>query len=221
MGIITADKIAATTTQRLNARRGDRYKIRDDEWEGSVYGYEMTGGQVAKGVSLTRDYAFASAWQRSDVILVLDQSKLMNSNKIVPVDHVNNGAFDYEAIGFEHMEQAEEFVVGDIAPLSRCLVSINVALAEVDQVGLEQFIEQRALWGNPKLNKWFPRNQRGHYDRGHYEDSYDGVSYLYKLWRQMRKEGKSVPEIIAYMRGLEDSKNSSISYSSNDEDNLQ
>lgn len=202
LSIITSDKMTGTTGQRLDSRRGKRYKMRTDDWHGAVHGYKMKGGWDAKGISFTRDYAFASNWQRSTVIFVLDQTKIAQTNKIVPVDHTNNGAYDYAAIGFEHMEQAEEFVIGDIAPLSRCLVSINVRLAELDRVELDQFIDQRALWGHPALNKWYPRNQRAQYDRGHYEAEYDDVSYLNRLYRQMRKQGKTVAEIIAHMREL-------------------
>jgi hypothetical protein len=202
LAILAGNKIAGTTGQRLDARRGKRYKMRNDDWHGAVYGYKMKGGRDAKGVSLTRDYNFANSWQRSDVIFVLDQAKLAQTTEIVPIDHVNNGSYDYAAIGFKHMEQAEEFVIGDIAPLSRCLLSINVSLSQIDRVELEQFINQRVLWGNPLLNRWYPRNWRAQYDRGHYEAEYDNASYLNRLYRQMRKQGKTVAEIIAHMREM-------------------
>ena len=198
--IIRNDRIEARTPQLIGGRRGKRIKMAKSERYGQTYGYKMSGGERLEGVSLTRSYEFALNWLRSDVVFVLDQQALGQRNKIIPVDHTNNGPYDYDGIGFEHMEQAEEFVVGPITSLSTCLRSINVRLADLDRVTLETFVDERALWGNALLNRWYQTSHRNQYDRGHYEAEYDTGSFLHKTYRKMRKQGKSVTEVIAYMR---------------------
>lgn len=74
--------------------------------------------QHDNGVSLTRNFEFAMKW--GSVIFVLDQRKLAQKHKLVPLDWAYE--FDSEAMRGE----MEEFVIGDINNLNRYLIGVNV-----------------------------------------------------------------------------------------------
>jgi hypothetical protein len=91
-----------------------------------------------KGVSLTRDFQFASRWKQDHTaVFVLDQRKLAQRYKLIPRDYLIGGH------GGKYAE-AEEFVPGDITDLVSVLdhVDVPVALRKV----LRQILGQGGSW---------------------------------------------------------------------------
>lgn len=83
------------------------------------------GNQQVYGVSLTRSFNFASDWKgQAGAIFGIDATKLRMNRKIVPVDY------------YQDRREHEEFVIGDIKPLSVCLTGIYVS-AETQQWMIE------------------------------------------------------------------------------------
>lgn len=94
--------------------------------ESSQYEHNPTG------VSLTRDYTvahrFGTMWEREyPVVFVIDAVKLKRSRlKVIPrQDSPEPGKY-------RGREEAEEMVLGDLAPLSDYLVSVNVKPSDID-----------------------------------------------------------------------------------------
>jgi len=105
LGIITADKIA-------------------DKTEHSYYSEQDHG----VGVSLTRDRRMASHF--GDVVFVLDQAKIAHTKKLVPIDYWGLGG-EPELVGVgrrqKNYAEAEEFLIGPLAPLSKYLLGIDIS----------------------------------------------------------------------------------------------
>ena len=72
-----------------------------------------------QGVSLTRNKEIAFGF--GYVVFELDQSKLKHNNKIVPIDFWHE-----ERKRFEKPDEQEEFCIGPIKNLSRCLKGIYI-----------------------------------------------------------------------------------------------
>lgn len=162
--IIRDNTVEAFTLQSIDAKRGERYQRAVGRTGEPIYGYELTGGREVHGVSLTRDYGFALSW-KSDVILVFDQAKLAHNHKIIPTDHIHGAGWDYYSPGSVNMkpdwyEQYEEFVVGPIKNVSRCLASINIEKSRIDPDDQDMKI----LFRHPLLNKVYPRNSASRYE---------------------------------------------------------
>lgn len=100
-----------------------------------------------QGVSLSRSHRFAREWGKSSdtgygAVFVLDRSRLAQRFRIVP--HAAEPDRGW-ASGETQRHEAEEVVLGTIAPLSRYLVSVNV-----DPEHLDHLLGDEAVFSN-----WF------------------------------------------------------------------
>lgn len=113
--------------------------------------------QHDNGVSLTRYFEYAMTW--GPVVLVLDQRKLAQKHKIVPVDWY----YDTSDHSVMYREEAEEFVIGDIKNLKRYLLGIQILfIIEVDSESLKRSLESIKQYGFLDLvnNDTLPRRFR-------------------------------------------------------------
>lgn len=93
-------------------------------------------GKPVQGVSLTRDPRVAARF--GVVVFVLDQRKLAQTARIVPMDFWGHSP---EARGQRRQRdhaEAEEFVIGLIRPLDRVLTEIRVRRAALKADALER-----------------------------------------------------------------------------------
>lgn len=97
---------------------------------------QWIAGKPVMGVSLTRDPRVAVGF--GGVVFVLDQRKLAQVSRIVPMDFWGNSP---EARGRRRQgsyAEAEEFVIGAVLPLDRVLVEIRVRRAALKPEDLER-----------------------------------------------------------------------------------
>jgi hypothetical protein len=77
------------------------------------------GDKIISGVSTSRNFNYSYIWSVMGVVFQLNQRLLSHNYKIIPVDVFNQG---FPKRRFE----LEEFIVGDIFPLSKYLEKIII-----------------------------------------------------------------------------------------------
>ncbi len=93
------------------------------------------------GVSLTRDQKFN--YRDNGVVFVLDWTLLKQNFKIIPYDHFASRKRGHRYSNAR--QEAEEFVIGTIEPLSRYLVEIRISKELYDEC-----VEDDEQWTNPE-----------------------------------------------------------------------
>lgn len=203
MSILRTNVVEDRTKQTLGAKRGKRYERAQGANGEPIYGYDLIGGKEVSGVSLTRSYEFALDW-KSDVIFVFDHRRLAQDYSIKPIDHIHSAGWDYYSPGAVNMRkewynQYEEFLIGPIRNVSRYLISINIAIHDLDHVDL--FNENPELYRHPLVNRVYPRNYARLYNRQKHEDSIGGRKDF--IWADvLKKQGKTDAEALATIRGM-------------------
>jgi hypothetical protein len=146
LAIIDANKLTAITTHNLSLPN------KPLRWENNK-----------RGVSLTRDYAFAKFWGKKFnkykgdftdgfCILVLDQEKLIQNHKLIPVNYFKNHT-NIEKDGFEITDEAEEFVIGSIENLDRYIIRIDVPKSVIIQFEKILSLPQGNEWEENQYNR--------------------------------------------------------------------
>lgn len=110
--------------------RGAKHIILDNKI--GEYTEQEIAGRMIKGVSLTRDIRFAHRWD--NVVLQIDQARLAQDKKIMPIDYHGMSLLKTRRQG--NSAEAEEFVIGPISPLDRYLTAVMVRAAALDQTEL-------------------------------------------------------------------------------------
>jgi hypothetical protein len=129
--IIEQNTLLAKTTHRLDKRIDFIHNIPHNKREQSEL---YQGEDIVRGVSLTRSFSFAKQWSSSgcSVVLILDQSKLIQKYKIIPhnfwskhhVHSIQNSNVKQSQKRNTHISEAEEFLIGNINNLDKYLLGI-------------------------------------------------------------------------------------------------
>ena len=84
------------------------------------------------GVSLTRSRRFAMHW--GDIIFELDRNRLAQRHRLIPFNYWHRGT---ERSQSDAREEAEEFIIGSIAPADRYIMAIYIRAKSL------RFLQQR------------------------------------------------------------------------------
>ena len=118
------------------------------------YTHQMIGGKRIYGVSLTRNFDFASVFRSTMAVFELDQRKLAQRYKIQPYDWYFRDGSPSEKRRTTKIEY-EEFLAGTIMNLNKYITKIHIYEneSETDNQDMSELLNHPLLWDH-QHKKW-------------------------------------------------------------------